>query len=88
MKSIHAMSTIFAGWRIGPYAQAGSSHPVSAPPASGSSSTSGVRPKGGYEGEANTPVGRVPSRQPRVGIPTLLAGALLQGGSSTEPGRK
>jgi hypothetical protein len=83
MKSIHAISTILAGRRIGSsvHVEPGhSSHPAQA---------TGLRAKGSYEGgSANTSFGGVTSKQPRVGIPTLLADALLQGGSSTERRRK
>ena len=82
MKSIHAISTILAGWRIGSPANGAPSRP------SRPAQISGLRAKGSYEGGANTPVGRVNSKQYRVGIPTLLADALLHGGSSTGPRRE
>jgi hypothetical protein len=82
MKSIHAISTILAGWRIGQSAQAMPSYP-SLP-----TRTTGLRAKDSYESGTNTPGGGANSKQSRVGIPALLAYALLQGGSSTEPRRK
>ena len=82
MKSIHAISTILAGWRIGPSAQAVPSHP------SRQARATGLHAESSYEGGTNTPFAGVNSKQPRVGIPTLLADALLQGGSSTERRRK
>jgi hypothetical protein len=82
MKSIHAISTILAGWRMGSSAQALTSHP------SDPARASGLRAKGSSEGGTHTRFGHVNSKQSRVGIPTLLADALLQGGSSTERRRK
>lgn len=82
MKSIHAISTILAGWRIEPSAQPVPSHPAC--PAR----TNGLPAKGSYEGGTNTSFGRANSKPSRVGIPSLLADALLQGGSSTDPRRK
>jgi hypothetical protein len=82
MKSIHAISTILADWRIDSSAHAVPCRPFQ--PAV----TSATRPKGSYQGEAKRTFGRVHSQEPHVGIPTLLADALLQGGSSTGPRRK
>ena len=82
MKSIHAISTILAGRRIGSSVQAVPSHP------SRPALTNAPRTERSRDGGMNTPLARVNSKQPRVGIPTLLADALLQGGSSTGPRRK
>jgi len=82
MNSIHAISTILADWRIDTSAHAVPYRPFQ--PAV----TSAPRPQGSHQVGANTTFGRVHSQQPSVGIPTLLADALLQGGSSTEPRRK
>ena len=81
MKSIHAISTILAGWRIEPSAQTAPSHPSPLPQGRG------VRAKGLPEDSEHTPFVRTRSTQ-RVAIPNLLADALLQGASSTEPRRK
>jgi len=77
MKSIHAISTILADWRIGSSVRV-PSHP------SRPAQTAGLHAKDGHKGGTNAPFDRLNSKQPRAGIPTLLADALLQGGSSTE----
>ena len=82
MKSIHAISTILAGWRIDPSAQEVPGR-LCRP-----AQTTGLRANSSHGGGTNTPSGRVNSKQHRAGIPTLLADALLQGASSTEDRRK
>jgi hypothetical protein len=78
MKDIQAIGAILAFWRIVPSAPATASRaflPVR---------KSERRAESCYDGGTNTPSGRVNLQQSRVGIPNLLAAALLQGGSSTE----
>jgi hypothetical protein len=76
MKGIHAMGTILAVWRIDSSGPAPSLPPRPAranqPPA-----------KSSHEDGMHAPSGRGDSNPSRVGIPSLLAAALLQGGAST-----
>ena len=78
MKGIHAISTILAVWRINSAAPAAPGHP--ARPARASE----LHAKSSHGDSTSTPSSCVNSRQPHVGIPSLLGAALLQGGSSTE----
>jgi hypothetical protein len=81
MKSIHAISTILADWRIESSVQVPS---LPSRPAQ----TAGLHAKDRHKDGTNTLLDPLNSKQPCVGIPTLLADALLQGGSSTERRRK
>lgn len=80
MKSIHAISTILAIWRIEPSGPAPNHvlHPVR---------PGAYRAKGAHDAGPNPPSGSARSPQSRAGIPTLLAAALLQGGSSANRNR-
>jgi hypothetical protein len=77
MKDIQAIGAILAIWRILPSAPAVASHasrPVRKNERRAESSEQG----------GSSPSGRVNLEQSRVGIPGLLAAALLQGGCSTD----
>jgi hypothetical protein len=70
MKSIHAVSSILAVWRIG--------SPAAAP------ARPEFHAQSGHRSAANQVSGRLDSTRAPSGLSTLLSVALLQGGSPTD----
>jgi hypothetical protein len=77
MKDIQAIGAILAIWHILP-----SSHATASRPASRPARKNECRAESSYAG-GNSPSGGVNLHHSRSGISSLLAVALLQGGSST-----